>query len=293
MHHEKQQDPHGIDTFQENTSKNPEERQKQNVGMKSNVPKTMVHPLSALSRREFKKLLDKMQEGNTPASMVQFRSIDDNIYKIIEAISHIVDDTYETYGNAARRIQVEGSSSSSSLGLTGSGGKNAQPPPMVSPAVDATVLANTLAEARRIKSDEENLRAQYVVLDVSHKRQKDLYAQLHRCAQSVSDECAQSGNATVAAQTLAAILKQCTPCRESRPTEVNVEVVDRIADQLADLRVVEVQYKMMLAEIERLYGVVKDLKEKSISRPFSGPPVLGFGDMGTASSGPATKKQRT
>ena len=252
----------------------------QNMGMKSNVPKTMVHPLSALSRREFKKVADKLQGGNT-ACTVQFRSIDDHVNKIMEAVSHIVDDTYETYGNAAKRIQMDGCS-------TGPSGKD-MPPPI--PTIDATIIANTLAEARRIKSAEENLRAQYVVLDVSHKRQKDLYCQLHACAQDVSDECAVSGNSSVAAQTLAAILKQGMPNRESRPTRSDEEVVDRISDQLADLRVVEVQYKMMLAEIDRLYGVIKEMKEKSISRPFSGPPVLGFPDMGGLSA-PASKKQR-
>ena len=66
-------------------------------------------------------------------------------------------------------------------------------------------------------------------------------------------------------------------------------MIDRIADQLADLHVVEVQYKMMLAEIDRLYGVVKELKDKAVSRPSSGPAVLMFSDSGAPTSGKRQK----
>ena len=94
---------HGAGEGSQADPKSQHARKKQAAGMKSNVPKTVVNPLSALSRREFKKLHDKMAEGvGTLASSVQFRSIDDHVNTIMEAVAHIVDDTYETYGNTAR-----------------------------------------------------------------------------------------------------------------------------------------------------------------------------------------------
>lgn len=291
------------------------------IGMKVNVPKTVSNPLCTLSRREFQKMYEKMHENGLS---IQFRSIDDHVSKILETVAHLVDDTYETYGNMARcslnhlpifvsthpacqflvdkhtathplvptpltnfvigytrKIQQDTLSSTAGVGAK----TNNVPPPVV----DAAVLSSALAEARRIKEEEKTLRAQYVVLDVSHKRQKDLYAQLHKCAQVVSDECVATGNSTVATQTLAGILKQCIPSREARVTKPGEEVIDRIADQLADLHVVEEQYKMMLAEIDRLYGVIRDLKEKSVSKPSCGPPVTIFPNTSLPKSGKRQK----
>lgn len=284
------------DDEQEDDEQQTQQQQPQSsVNMVNNVPKTIQNPLFRLSRREFKKF---SEQGTTIFN--GFRSIDDNVNRIVEALCHIVDDTYESYWSAFKKMKnlQEHRSSSSCHEQQSSSSAN---------MVDAAGLTSVLADARKTKENEQNLRAQYVLLETTYKRQMDLYTQLHSCSQAVVEDCMHNGGTismtkSIAMQTLSAILKKCPPDREARhycdddDGNNDEQVIDRIADQVADLQLVSAQYKMMLAEIDRLYAQIRELKasekRKNISNPFLGPAVVAAPVGNPTSSAPVESKRK-
>ena len=136
--------------------------------MRESVPKTVANPLGGTCRREFKKVMSKMQRVDG----AMFNSVDTDVMKIMECLSNISESVYDTYAKAAKRVGGEGGAIA-----------------IATTTVEPSTLMVVLANGKKAIEEVAQSKNQYALLQATHDKHRDLYVQLYHASCMVVDEC--------------------------------------------------------------------------------------------------------
>lgn len=117
-------------------------------GMRSAVPKTIANPLYGTSRREFRRVVSGMRGSGEGI----FGIIDDDIARILEAVSRLAETAYDSYNKAAKRIITAGTAALAGRANSAQArGQEAHPHHHATPQGDPSALAHAIAMGNQAK----------------------------------------------------------------------------------------------------------------------------------------------
>lgn len=216
-------------------------------GFKTAMAKTIPNPLDPLTRKDYIKNADKLREGDDDYAI----SIDREAETIQTALGSIMDIVYDGLNKIAKKKIASYPAEDAATAESSVVGTN------------ANALADAMADGRRAVEKLERRNMQLLVTDNALNRQNDLYAILHLAAMNAVQENREKPSPAL--HVLEATCRNCLPTRE--PSGDDMEVVRRVADQLADLNRVRDSYRLYEGEIKRLENKIRELRRNKVSRP--------------------------
>lgn len=155
--------------------------------MTNTVARTIPHPLNGVCRKAFKKTLAKLAESREHGNMAGlFYALDDDVSEIMTKLGKLTENAYDSYDKIAQKML--------------------EPPP-VAPIIpsDPNVLTDVVQRGAKAIDDLDNWKNMFTLINASHERQVDLYADLYDSCMEVVEEC--GGISSQKKETLELIMK--------------------------------------------------------------------------------------